>query len=269
MKRRRKQRRLLLALCFVLIALFLFSGWKVYSILHGYRTAERRYNALSEDVVAMPTSLAPLPSASNEGEKTDEGEIAPPRERSPVTVDFDVLRMLCSDVVGWLYLPDTVLSYPVVQGPDNSYYLNRFLDGTPNVGGTLFADSLAPSDFSGLNTVIYGHNMRDGSMFAVVDDYAEQGFYDAHPVLYLNTPTQNYRLAVFSGFTTDPDSFVYTSAFASDDDYAAFLTALLASSEIRCDCPLSVSDRVVTLSTCTYSAEDVRFVLCAKLVEID
>ena len=263
-------RALLACCCALLLGLFLFSGWKVWSILHGYREAEQRYSALSDSVVALPSAPEELTAdAPAQSDADGAAEQSAPRPRSPVTIEFDVLRELCGDIIGWLYLPDTVINYPVVQGPDNDFYLNRFLDGKPNVGGTLFADYLVPSDFSGRNTVIYGHNMRDGSMFALVDDYAEQSFYEEHPVMYLNTPEQNYRLDIFSGFITDPESFVYTTVFSSDEDYALFLSALKAFSEIDCGVPVGIEDRVVTLSTCTYSGEDVRFVLCAKLVEID
>ena len=148
------------------------------------------------------------------------------------------------------------------------FTLERFLDGSHIAGGTLFADYICPSDFSGQNTIIYGHNMKDGSMFALIDDYGDQSFFDQHPVMYLNTPTQNYRVDIFSCFTTDPESFVYRTAFASDEDYAAFLCALLGSSEVDCGVEPTTDDRIVTLSTCTYTGEDVRFVVCGRLSEI-
>ena len=146
--------------------------------------------------------------------------------------------------------------------------LDRFLDGTSISGGTLFADYACPSDFSGLNTIIYGHNMKDGSMFALIDDYAYQTFYEEHPVMYLNTPSQNYRVDIFSCFTTDPESFVYTPAFASEEEYEAFLSRVLAYSEISCGIEPSPGSRIVTLSTCAYTGDDVRFVVCGVLTEI-
>ena len=264
-------RALLGALCLLLLSVFLFSGWKLFSILRGYRTAERHYSDLTSSVVALPSPTprpdpAPAPAASAPPAETPQPEEV--IERSPISVDFDALSRRSGDVVGWLYLPQSALNYPVVQGSDNEYYLSRFMDGTPSGSGTLFVDFVCPSDFSGRNTIIYGHNMRDGSMFAVVDDYAEQSFFEAHPVLYLNTPGQNYRIELFSGFTSDPEGFVYTTFFRDDADFSAFLDDLLAASEIDCGVSVSASDRIVTLSTCTYSAEDVRFVLCGKLVEI-
>ncbi len=262
-------RTLLTALIIILLLAALFSGWKIYSIQRGYHEASDRYNNLSGAVFSPQAGNA----AGNTAPETDDGTIVigseGPAERSPISIDFDELSLHSDAVVGWLYLPETAINYPVVQGRDNDYYLDHFIDGTPNVGGSLFADYTCPSDFSGRNTLIYGHNMRDGSMFALVDDYTDQAFYDAHPVMYLNTPQQNYRVDFFAGFTTDPESFVYTSAFAVDSDFTAFLNTVRYYSDFSSDVEVDASDRIVTLSTCTYSGDDVRFVLFGKLVEIE
>ena len=278
-------RALLVGLCGVFFLLVCFSGWKVYSILHGYKTAERRYENLAGSVAAVAPqpagqpsgqpAAAPAAAPAADGESLEnaaEGqpeETAPPREVSPVSVDFDALREYGGNVIGWICLPQTVINYPIAQGQDNAYYLERFLDGKPIMGGTLFADCVCPSDFSGLNTIVYGHNMKDGSMFALLDDYAAQSFYDQHPVMYLNTPTQNYRVDIFSCFTTDPTSYVYQASFSSTEEFATHLRALTAASEVSCQAAVTPDDRIVTLSTCTYSGADMRFVVCGKLTEID
>ena len=271
-RKKKKDLRPLLALFALLfLALAVLSGWKVYSIVSGYKSAERRYDSLSEAVVAAPVFDGQGQSAEAPDEflgAAEEPAESAPRERSPVSVNFDDLRNISSDVIGWLCLPNTAINYPVVQGRDNAYYLERFIDGTPAAGGSLFADFQCPSDFSGKNTIIYGHNMKDGSMFALIDDYADESFYRAHPVMYLNTPAQNYRIDFFSGFTADPESFVYRSSFSGDEDFADFLRSLLACSEIDCGLEPGAEERIVTLSTCTYSGDDVRFVLCGVLTEI-
>ena len=276
-----RQRMLLAVLCALFLLIVCVSAWKVYSIQHGYKEAERRYDSLADSVVttAAPADTSSAQSAAASGSETAEQQpgqqsetpsedAAPAREVSPVSVDFDALRAIGSDVIGWLCLPHTTINYPVAQARDNEYYLERYIDGNRISGGTLFADCVCPSDFSGKNTIIYGHNMKDGSMFALIDDYALQSFYDQHPVMYLNTPTQNYRIDIFSCFTTEPVSFVYRAVFSSDDDYAEHLRALLASSEVSCQVSVSPDDRIVTLSTCTYTGADLRFVVCGKLTEI-
>lgn len=262
---RRVGRTVLTALCILLAALLLFSIWKVFSILHEYKAAERRYNSLSSDVVMTSRpSPSPAPAAAVPTAEEPQEEI----ERSPVSVDFASLAERSGDVVGWLCLPDTVINYPVVQGSDNAYYLNRFLDGTPNSGGTLFVDFVCPSDFSGKSTIIYGHNMRDGSMFALIDDYIDQAFFDAHPIMYLNTPSQNYKVEFFSGFVSDPEGFAYQTSFADEAAFGAFLDKLIASSSVSSTVNVSSADRILLLSTCTYTDLDVRFILAGKLVPI-
>ena len=267
-------RVLLGALAFVLITLILFSLWQIYSIRQGYEESARRYDDLSLAVVASPQPTAASPAESRpagiapSSPPPEEGEAPEEAETSPVSVDFEALRQLGGDVIGWICLPDTVINYPVVQGRDNSYYLDHFPDGTSSVGGSIFADCACPSDFSGQNTILYGHNMRDGSMFALIDDYIDPAFCEAHPFFYLNTPTQNYRVDIFAGFTTDPESFVYTTAFGEESDFAAYLNTLRSLSDFSVPTELSSSDRILTLSTCTYSDLDVRYVLFGRLAEI-
>lgn len=263
-------RVLLSALAILLMSVFLFSAWKVYSIRHEYSSAERHYDALSEAVVATSAPVAaatPEPPAS---EAESAAEPQPPQytEFSPVSVDFEELSRLSGDIVGWLYMPESVINYPVVQGSDNDYYLHRFYDGTPNSGGTLFVDYVCASDFSGRNTIIYGHNMMNGSMFAALNQYKDQAFFDEHPVMYLNTPAQNYKIEFFSGYVSDPEGLIYSSSFSSEEEFASFLDAIRAHSVFSSPVAVTSADRIVTLSTCANTSEDLRFVVCGKLTEI-
>ena len=259
----KKQTRILLTiLCLVFLSVFLFSGYKLYSIMHEYNTAKRMYNGLSGEFVAQ-TEKEQAPAQTQTPEEEE------PREVSPITVDFDALLAQSKDVVGWLYCADTVINYPVVQGEDNDFYLYRFIDGTYNGSGSLFVDFRCTGDFSGELSVIYGHHMQNGTMLASICNYGKQEYYDAHPVLYLNTPTQNYRVEVFSGFITAADSSAYTWDFASDAEYAAYLEKMKGFSDFACDVEVGVEDRVIMLSTCTYEYDNARYVLYGKLIPID
>lgn len=259
----KKQTRILLTvLCLVFLSVFAFSGYKLYSIMHEYNTAKRMYNGLSGEFVAQ-TEKEQTPAQTQTPEEEE------PREVSPITVDFDALLAQSKDVVGWLYCADTVINYPVVQGEDNDFYLYRFIDGTYNGSGSLFVDFRCTGDFSGELSVIYGHHMQNGTMLASICNYGKQEYYDAHPVLYLNTPTQNYRVEVFSGFITAADSSAYTWDFASDAEYAAYLEKMKGFSDFACDVEVGVEDRVIMLSTCTYEYDNARYVLYGKLIPID
>ena len=195
---------LLIVLCVVCVGVFCFSGYKLFSTLNEYRVAQRSYDKMSEQFVSTdaPTaSLAPVTEADSAQED---------KEVSPIKVDFDQLLAQNSDVCGWLYSKDTVINYPIAQGSDNNEYLHHLLDGSYNSSGTLFVDCECGPEFSGTNTVVYGHNMKDGSMFNSLTNYKEQSYYDEHPVMYLNTPKQNYKIEIFSAYICNYDSDTYT-----------------------------------------------------------
>ncbi|MGM9587740.1 MAG: class B sortase [Candidatus Limivicinus sp.] len=253
---------LLSILCVIFLGVFVFSGYKLYSIIHEYRADQKLYSGLSGEFVTQ-NSGDQAPSQSNSPDSQE------PREVSPISVDFDALMSQSQYVVGWLYCADTVINYPVAQAEDNFYFLERYIDGRYNGCGSLFIDCTCYGDFSGRNTVIYGHHMNDGSMFASICKYGKQEYYDAHPVMYLNTPTQNYRVDIFTGFITSADSSVYTFEFSGDDEYGAFLEKMKGFSDFDCDVEVGVEDRIITLSTCTYEYDNARYVVMGKLVPID
>ena len=152
----------------------------------------RDLNQYSESAGAYEdiASHVELPEQT-EAPEDDNTETEPAGEDTSVllpTVDFDALRETGPDIIGWLTLPDTAINYPVTQADDNEYYLHHLYDGTYNKTGCLFADYENQEDFSDRNTIIYGHNMRDGSMFATLNEYDEQSYFDGHPKMYLVTP---------------------------------------------------------------------------------
>lgn len=254
----KKPLKIILSILFVVfICVFAFSGYKLYSTLHEYKVAEKMYDGLSSQFVTSG--------------KTDDaqGEGDEEREISPISVDFDTLLAQSEDVVGWLYCEETPINYPVAIAEDNFYYLQRFLDGSYNPSGTLFLDCLCERDFSGRNTVIYGHNMNDGSMFASLKSYNQQEYYDEHPVMYLNTPTQNYRIELFAGYVTSASSDTYTIGFVDDAAFQAYLDKMRSQSDFTSDVELSPEDRIVTLSTCSYEYYDARYVVQGRLIPIN
>ena len=133
----------------------------------------------------------------------------------------------------------------------------------------MFLDCQCPGDFSGRHTIIYGHNMNDGSMLASIREYWKQEYFDAHPIMYLNTPAQNYKVEIFSGYVTDAVSDSYTIGFADDVQYMNWINKLLSQSNFDSGVEVTAEDRVITLSTCTYEFEDARYVLHGKLVPLE
>jgi len=206
----------------------------------------------------------------------DNTEMEPAGEDPSVilpTVDFDALRENGPDIIGWLTLPDTAINYPVTQADDNEYYLHHLYDGTYNKTGCLFADYENQEDFSDRNTIIYGHNMRDGSMFAALNEYDEQSYFDGHPQMYLVTPGAGYVVEIFTAFVAKPSEFgsdtsPWRLSFKDDGTYTTWLSEMAGRSVIETDVTVTSSNKVLTLSTCTPGGAS-RFIVMGKLAAVN
>jgi sortase B len=186
---------------------------------------------------------------------------------APITIDFDSLNKRNNDVVGWLYCPDTVINYPVVQGEDNNQYLRRDLDGNYLRNGTLFADYRNTDLSDDENYIIYGHNMKNGTMFNALVKYKDQEYYDRHPVMYYLTPDGDYKLELFAGLVVRRDDGIY-SANSWQEDKTEFLNEYLTRSTFRSEIAPSNNDVIVTLSTCSYEFDNARYVVIGRLIAI-
>ncbi len=186
-------------------------------------------------------------------------------------VDFQRLADESSEntvTSSWIINEGTVINYPIAHGTDNSYYLNHMFDGTKNKNGAIFIDYRNAGDFSDRNTLIYGHHMKSGAMFASLVNYAKQSYYEEHPVMRILTPECSYEAQVFSAYVTPATGDSFDISFNSDNDFANYLDMVCSLSEISSGVEVSPSDRIVTLSTCTYEYDDARFLVHAKLVPL-
>lgn len=187
---------------------------------------------------------------------------------APIQVDFDALLAENPDVVAWLYCPDTPINYPVVQAEDNDYYMHRLLDGSKSYPGTLFMDYRNTEDFSDWNSVIYGHNMRNDSMFGTLPDYKEKEYFETHPEIYLLTPQRDYVIDVLAGFVTPNNSELYNSLRPEDAEKESLLKDWLGVAGFAADEYPAMEDRMITLSTCSYEYKNARYVLIGSLEEL-
>lgn len=229
-----------------LIGIILVSGYKIGKIMWEYQVAKSAYTNISEKTA-----------------KVD------PKQFTGV-VDWKALKKVNPDVQGWLYQKGTVINYPVVQGTDNDTYLHTRFDKQWSGGGTLFVDCRMEKDFKGFNSIIYGHHMKDGSMFRSIRGYTkEDGYYDKHKTLELATPHGNYHLVVFSAFitkATDEDTYKMTYGEAEKQ---AYIDRAWERSELpitRDSVDVTKNDRLVTLSTCAYDYEEARYIVMCKMV---
>ena len=122
--------------------------------------------------------------------------------------------------------------------------------------------------FTDDNSVIYGHHMQNGTMFAGISWYEDQSYYDEHPKMYLMTPSATYRIELFSGYITTMDSSAYMQNFGCIREHTDWLKEVSGRSDFRANLEISAYDRVITFSTCAYRFENARYVLHGKLVEL-
>lgn len=189
-------------------------------------------------------------------------------EFAPITIDFAELWRYYPDLVAWLYCPTTNLNYPVMQTDNNQFYVDHRPDGKESAGGALFVDCTNAWDFSDANTVIYGHDMKDGSMFGYLHNYDNHDYYERHGEIYLLTPGRNYRMEILAAAVVPDDSWLYRKQMDDQQrkDWALDVYQLsVIGTQNTADLE---AEHYVTLSTCSYEYENARFVVVGALKRI-
>ena len=261
-------RPILIALFGLLLCIAGICSYRSYEILHGYNESRRVYGEISTDYVSHNHSNSSA-AAENKSKSTDSANNNVSKESFPLTVDFRELRSnLNAEIIGWIWCQDTVIDYPIVQHADNNYYLNFSVNGDQNANGAIFLETANFSDFRDTNSILHGHHMGDGTMFASLDHWQAEDYLEKHPTMYLSTPDGNYRVDLFAGFTTPANSKAYQYEFSSVSDIQSWIDWIKEESVIHPDLTLSPDDHFLTLSTCAYSYEDARTVLIGRLSEI-
>ena len=169
------------------------------------------------------------------------------------------------DVIGWIRIEGTSVDYPVVQAKDNDYYLTHDVDKTNSKYGSIFLDYRCdPISLKG-NNILYGHHMKDGSMFASLIQYKNKEFFKNHSTIEFATLEKTYQWEIFSVFITDPSYYYLETKFIDDEKYLDFINNVQAKSIYKMDITLTESDNILVLSTCTYEYNDARFVIAARM----
>lgn len=183
-------------------------------------------------------------------------------------MDLNALEEVNSDVLGWITIPDTPISYPLVQAADNQYYLERAWDKTANAAGSIFLDWHVQPDFSDFNTVIYGHRMRNNSMFGSLKHYNKADYWAAHPEVFLTTEAGVARYEIFAAYEVSVLGTTYQmDGFDDAADRQAFLDFCVKQSVIDTGVVPTPDTPILTLSTCTGNGYSTRWVVQAALAE--
>lgn len=279
-RRRSNSRVLYYILLIGLLAILAFSAFKIISYLSQQKASEEEQNQLINDFVnsdSQSQSGTDAQSGTEEGQTQQSGEDSQgptssssetktPATPEPDTISVDIagLKAKYPDVKAYIYCANTGINYAIVKGSDNEFYLSHGIDGTSNNNGALFIEQLCDANFGSQNTIIYGHHMKSGRMFAPLENYKNQSYYEAHPYMYIYTESQNYRLDLFAGFVCEGDADIYATAVDSNT-LANYVAKSTFKSKIG-----TPTGKIVTLSTCDYTAgyNDARYVVLGALVPI-
>ena len=241
------------------------SAWGIYGIYSEYQMAVDKYNELESEFVEIhtPSTDAGTNTEKEPGSNTE--TIAPEVPwYQMISVDLKGLNKKYPHIVGWIFFENETISYPVLHSDDNNRYLRTTYDGKKATAGSIFIEATHKSDFSATHTIVYGHNMKNLSMFGKLKYYKTQkDYYDTHQYFQIFSGNEILRYQIFAYQDVSVDSFVYQESFTSARVLA---NKLLANSMINTGIEIKDTDKIITLSTCT-SDDDHRFVVSAVLVE--
>lgn len=258
-KKPKKKGDIILTLALIVaVAVFCFAAYNLFHIYTEYKKGTDEYNHIEQMAVTERD-----PESTEEASNTEQGL------QPPFDVDFAALQGVNPDVVGWIYIEALDgISYPVVQGEDNEEYLHTTYENNYNFAGTIFIDYENSRDFSDCNTLVYGHNMKNGSMFGQLKKFSEdQTTYEKSKYFWIFTPEKDYRYEIISAYTTGVNSDTYTLFKGPGDEFQEYLDTIKGYSEIETDdTELTIKDRIVTLSTCTGN-DATRYVVQGRLAD--
>ena len=249
------------------------------------RRAENEAMAqLREEIVSTPTPTPEQNIAAPEADNFEEPEFTGEREGEAAavpegvvdsanhTVDFAALSEINSELYAWIYVPDTNIDYPVAQHMDpndQKYYLNVDFYGGGRYAGCIFSEIGTAKDFSDPMTVLYGHNMLDGSMFGNLHLFADPDFFDEHPYFMIYTKERILVYHIFAGYHYDNRHLMNSFDFRDPAVFGQYLadirTLHTPVKNIREEAYPTAEDKVLTLSTCISGQREKRMLLAARL----
>jgi len=239
----------------------------------------------SEASSGAVSSESPLPSGSGTNEPPDSSSGSSPsasggeepKEEKPKPVyvdpyaealrnmDFSALQKVNDDVKGWILIPDSKISYPILQGEDNDYYLKHNWKKRRNSSGSIYIEHRCSGDFSDFNTILYGHRMNNKSMFGLLWNYEKQSYYEKHPYVYISDESGSHKYEIFAAYEVPVTKRTYQIAFEDDNQKQLFLDFCTSQSVIETGIVPTIHDKVITMSTCTGDGHETRWVVQAVL----
>jgi len=274
----------------VLVIVFVISGGMVLKKFMEYRAGEETYSEV-ENLVGIEVDAQEGVQQPDEGqtdaedpqqtEDPDEGQQAgeddkdnkkEEKKQNPLpkvsidnlkNLDLAALQKVNKDVMGWIIIPGAGISYPLLDGDDNSYYLNRTWDKQWNTMGSIFLEQECSNKLSEFNTIIYGHNMRNTTMFSNLKKYVKKSYWKDAPYVYIATEKGVYRYDIFAAYEVEVDGHTFWIDIKEESHKQMFIDRSVEMSEIDTDIVPTTSDKILTLSTCTGNGHEKRMVVQA------
>lgn len=239
----------------IAVTVFLFSAYKLISIYSEYHKGDKEYESIANEVIVIQTT--------EEGKEPQEESQQEIQSHVLLKVDFDKLQKINKDVVGWIQFDEPKkISYPVVKGADNDKYLKTTFEGKQNSAGTIFMDEVNAGDFSDRNTFIYGHNMKNGSMFGQLRKFKTKDYYEQNRYFYIYTPDgKEVKYQIFAVCIVEDTSRSYTRFYNSDEEYMDYLNYLKSIARYDTGVELTADSKIVSLSTCTNVSDTQRLLV--------
>ena len=278
-------RRIAILVC---LAVLVVSGYNLVKSLLEYKQGDDAYTDLASEFLSTPepTVDAATPTPTPATTPIVHVDDVPPLESGePETsfiqdyapdvwpnVDFEGLTEKNADTTVWIICVGTNINYPVVHSKDNKDYLTKMFDGRTSKLGAIFVDARNRKGFVDRNTIIYGHNMRNHSMFWTLTQYRSQSFFNNHPTMRLIRPEGRYEIQLFAGTVAKDDEYdCWKLRFEGDDDFLEWVQSMRDRSSFSSSVTVEAGDHIVSLSTCSYehSGGHGRYVLYGKLVALD
>ncbi len=266
-KKNRLSNTLLTVAIVICLGVMAYSGYRLISTYLAYRQGTEEYDSLRQYTVAQQAEGENDEISGEDADSEDTGS-KPGSNVSfytsvtaPIDVDWESLKAINEDIVGWLYIETLDISYPIVQGSDNDFYLHHTFEKTDNFAGSIFVEYQNSGDFSDPNTIVYGHNMKNGSMFGMLAHLQTDELYKGNPWFWILTPDGNYRYRIFSMRQTEVAGETYTLFTGTDQTFLDWCEDMYGQSNAVLEEPVfSLDSRIVTLSTCT-GDDSYRFVV--------
>lgn len=227
---------------FAALAVFVYGAVKLGVLFWEYYQGEQQYQKLENSVI--------IPKMELSG-----------KEDSEFFVDFEKLKKINPDIAAWIYIEKLGISYPVVQGRDNQYYLDHTFYKEENKCGSIFIEAGNQKDFSDWNTFVYGHNMKDKSMFARLNEYQEEKTFQENPEFYIYTPEGTKRYQIFSCYIAALDWNSFQVDFGQEETYVSWQETVKKRSLYDTGITPRPGQSTVTLMTCTPAGQDYRFLV--------